>query len=114
MTGAEVEAEPLLADEEYEAQLRELEALHPAPTWDDLKPEMKWLYESTANNTFDPEHKYRKVNIAIYGGRVVGTDPHWLRLSIRLSRELGVHPARILVITSDDFWESLSPCLPSN
>jgi len=82
MTGTQPDAppaEPFLPDEEYEAQLRELEQQFPVPTWDEVKLEWKWLYESSANNTFDPENKYSKLNVAIYNQRVVGTDPHWMR-----------------------------------
>lgn len=106
MTGTEVkpEAEPFLPDEVYEAELRELAAQYPAPTWDDLKPDIKYLYESREINTFDPDNKYNNVNVAIYGGRVVGTDPHYMRLRIRLSRELGVHPERILIVAPPEAW----------
>ncbi len=96
MTGTEPATEPVLTDEEYEAQLRELEVQHP-PTWDEVKQEWNWLYESTANNTFDPEYKYGGRNVAIYNQKVVGIDAHWVRLRVRMSRELGVHPERIVV-----------------
>jgi hypothetical protein len=105
MTGTEPETappEPELTVEEYHAQLKELEARFPAPTWDEVKPDRKWLHEALADNTFDPEGKYCGLNVAIYSQRVVGTDTHWLRLRVRLSRELGVHPERIVVVPCFD------------
>src|SRR5882762_2086652 len=100
MTETEPEAaptEPELTDEEYAAQLKELERQFPPPTWEDVQPEWKWIYEAEANNTFDPTGKYCGLNVAIYGQKVVGTDRHWMRLRVRLSRELGVHPERIVI-----------------
>jgi hypothetical protein len=95
MTGTE----PELNTEEYHARWRELEAQFPAPTWDEVKEEWKWLHDGLANGTFDPDYKYGGLAVAIYHKRVVGTDTNWLRLRVRLARELGVHPERI-VITS--------------
>jgi len=85
--------------DEYLAQLRELEAQYPAPTWAEVMPEWKWLHEGMANMTFDPEYKYGGLCVAIYNKQVVGTDTNWLRLRLNLARELGIHPER-LVITS--------------
>ena len=103
MTGTEPEvapaAEPELSIAEYHAIWRELEKQFPAPTWDEVKEEWKWLHDGMANGTFDPEYKYGGLAVAIYNRQVVGTDTNWLRLRVRLSRELGVHPERI-VITS--------------
>src|SRR5215204_2297103 len=100
MTGPEAEtAPPELTVEEYHAQWRELEKQFPAPLWDEVKEEWQWLYDEMANNTFDPEYRYGGLCVAIYNKRVAGTDTNWLRLRVRLSRELGVHPERI-VITS--------------
>jgi hypothetical protein len=107
MTGTEAETaapEPELTVEEYAAQLKELEARFPAPTWEDVQPEWKWIYEAEANNTFDPTGKYCGLNVAIYGQKVVGTDPHWMRLRVRLSRELGVHPERIVIRSLIDVY----------
>jgi hypothetical protein len=103
MTGTEFESAPKadseLSPEEYHARWRELERRFPAPTWDEVKGEWKWLHDGIANGTFDPEYRYGGLAVAIYNKRVVGTDTNGLRLRVRVSNELGVHPERI-VITS--------------
>lgn len=110
MTGTEHEAaaaEPELTDDEYAAQLRELEARFPAPTWKDVQPEWKWIYEAEAANTFDPKGANCGLNVAVYGQKVVGTDLHATRLRVRLARELGVHPERIVIRSYIDVFGRL-------
>lgn len=93
MTGTETE----LMTDECHAQLRELEAQYPPPTWAEVMPEWKWLHDGMADRTFDPEYAYGGLCVAIFGKRVVGTDTNWLRLRLTKARELGVHPERIVV-----------------
>lgn len=99
MTETEPTTEPELSNAEYYVQWRELERQFPPPTWDEVQREWQWLHENMANGAFDPEYKYGGLAVAIFGQRVVGTDVNWLRLVVTKSRELGVHPER-LVVTS--------------
>ena len=93
------ETETELTSAEYHAQLRELEARFPIPTWAEVMPEWKWLHDGMAAGTFDPEYMYGGLCVAIYGQRVIGTDTNELRLRLTKARELGVHPERIVVTT---------------
>jgi hypothetical protein len=99
MTETELPDAPELTSEEYHAEWRELEKQFPVPILADVLAEWKWLYDGMADRTFDPEYKYGGRCVAIYQQQVVGTDTNWLRLRVTKSRELGVHPERI-VITS--------------
>jgi hypothetical protein len=95
--------EPEFTDDEYHAQWRELEKQFPPPTWNDVQPEWKWIYESTAANTFDPTGKYVGYSVAVYQQRVVGVDIHWLRLVVTMSMKYHVHPERIVVRSFPEF-----------
>lgn len=96
MTETELPDAPELTVEEYYAQIRELGSHYPTPTWAEVMPEWKWLHESMADGTFDPEYKYGGLCVAIYGKRVVGTDTNELRLRLTKARELGIHPERMI------------------
>jgi hypothetical protein len=108
MTGTEADTapatEPELTNEEYAAIVRELAQQFPAPTWDEVKEDMRWLYDQLYDGTFDPDYKYNGLSIAVYNKRVVGTDVNRLRLRTRLSRELGVHPERIVITSFPEEW----------
>jgi hypothetical protein len=102
MTGTDVEpmidtTTPEFTNEEYHAQWRELEKRFPPPVWDDVKREWMWLHEGMANGTFDPESRYSGLAVAIYNQKVVGADINWLRLTVTMSRKLGVHPERVVI-----------------
>ena len=106
MPGTQTDAEPTIdvstpecSNEEYEAQWKELEKQFPAPSWEDVQPEWKWIYEGTLNQ----DGKYTGLNIAIYQQRVVGVDIHWLRLVVNMSRKYQVHPDRIVVRSFPEF-----------
>jgi hypothetical protein len=110
VTGTEADAEPTinlsipeLSNEEYHAQWRELEKQFPSPSWEDVKLEWKWIYESSAANTFDPTGKYAGYSVAVYQQRVVGVDINWLRLVVTMSRKFQVHPERIVVRGCPEF-----------
>ena len=94
------EAEPTTGPEptvtEYNAQLRELEAKYPPPTWEEVREEWKWLHEGMANGTFDPEYKYGGLAVAIYDKRVVGTDVHWLRQAFFEAKGSGARAVMIV------------------
>ncbi len=81
------------------AELKELGALYPPPTWAEVMPDWKWMHDGQADGTFDPEYKYGGLAVAIYNRRVVGTGIDWLQLRIDVARKYGVHPERF-VITS--------------
>jgi hypothetical protein len=93
MTGTE----PELTVEEYAAQLKELELRFPAPTWDEVKEEWKWLHGRMEDGTLDPEGKWCDRHIAVYQRRVIGTDANPLRLRLTKARELGIHPERLVI-----------------
>src|SRR3712207_5945241 len=100
MTGTEHEAappEPELTVEEYHAQLKELETQFPAPTWDEVKEDWKWLHGRLADGIFDPEGKWSDRHVAVFQQRVIGVDPNPLRLRLVKARELGVHPERLVI-----------------
>ena len=101
MTGTDAEptptTEPELTDEQYHVQWRELETQFPTPTWEEVMPEWKWLHEGMANGTFDPEYKYGGLAVAIYNKQVIGTDVNPMRLRVTKSRELGIHPERMII-----------------
>lgn len=97
MNETEITAEP--TTDEYIARLRELEQQYPPPTWDEVKPDWKWLHDGMADGTFDPEYRYGGLAVAIYDRRVVGTDTDRLRLRLTKARELGIHPERLVITT---------------
>ena len=100
MTGTEPETappEPELTVEEYHAQWRELEKQFPAPTWDEVKEEWKWLYGHMEDGTLDPEGKWSERHIAVYQRQVIGTDTNPLRLRVTKARERGIHPERLVI-----------------
>lgn len=77
------------------AELRELEARHPAPTWDDVRPDWEWLYAQFGTPALDP---YSEQLVAVLNGAVVGSDPRdEFALRIRLARRYGLHPERFVV-----------------
>jgi hypothetical protein len=80
------------------AELRELAARHPEPTWEDVKPDWQWVRGEMENGSLfcpdDPDDNYYA---AVYQCRIVGTGPDPLQLQIEKAREFGVHPERIVV-----------------
>jgi hypothetical protein len=78
------------------AEWNELAAKYPTPTLDDVRPEWLWVQEHAADGSIDPEGKYAGLHVAIYQQKVVGADTDPIRLQIRMSRELNVHPERVI------------------
>ncbi|HSQ57325.1 MAG TPA: hypothetical protein VLM40_16505 [Gemmata sp.] len=110
MTGTQVDMEPTIdvstpefSNAEYEALRKELEKQFPAPSWEDVRPEWKWIYESTAANTFDPAHQYVGYSVGVYQQRVVAVDINYLRLVVNMSKKYQVHPDRIVVRSFPEF-----------
>lgn len=97
MTDTEVETEPELSVAEYHAIGRELEQQFPVPTWDEVKPEWQWVRGRMEDGTLDPQGRWTDQHIAVYNQQVVGADTNPLRLRVRKSRELGVHPERLVI-----------------
>jgi hypothetical protein len=80
------------------AEWDELAALHPAPTLDDVRPEWLWVREHMEDGSIDPDNRYAGLHVAVYQQRVVGADTNPSRLRVRLSRELNIHPERLVVV----------------
>jgi hypothetical protein len=80
------------------AEWDELAAQHPAPTLDDVRPEWAWVAEHMHDNSIDPEGKYWNSHVAVYNQRIVGSDTDPMRLHVRVARELGIHPERMVVV----------------
>lgn len=78
------------------AEWDELAARCPVPTLDDVRPEWLWVHEHAADGSIDPGGKYWGLHVAIYQQRVIGADTEPGRLQVRLARELGIHPERIV------------------
>lgn len=94
-TAPEPEHRPSLRVQAQLAELRELEAQFPMPTWDDVRPDWEWFYAQSGTPEMEP---YYYQLVAVYNKQVVGSDPqdeHALR--IRLSRQYQVHPERFVV-----------------
>lgn len=84
------------------AELRELEARHPAPTWDDVRPDWEWLYaECNAGHLF---HLYGRF-VAVCDGQVLDTDADELALRLRLARRHDRHPERFVISFLGDWRE---------
>lgn len=100
--GAEAAASNNLVVSEYyrkiNAEWDELAAQHPAPTRDDVRPEWIWVRDHMADNSIDPEGKYWGMHVAVYNQKIVGADTEPGRLHVRVARELGVHPERMVVV----------------
>jgi hypothetical protein len=79
------------------AELRELAARYPEPTLDDVMPEWKWVHGMLANETPGDDWPHWDRHVAVYQKQVVGSDLDPLQLRIDKSRELGVHPERLIV-----------------
>lgn len=84
------------------AELRALEAQHPAPTWDDVRPDWEWLdAECDAGHLF---HLYGRF-VAVCEKQVLGSDADELALRIRLAREHNRHPERFVISFLGDWRE---------
>ncbi len=99
MTPTEVNSIPIPPEELRAtwAEWDELAAKYPAPTLDDVRPEWLWVRDHAADGSIDPEGNYWGLHVAIYQQRVVGAGPEPIALQIRLSRELNIHPERMVV-----------------
>jgi hypothetical protein len=80
------------------AELAELAAKYPPPTLDDVRPEWMWVHERGAADGIDPEGKFWGLHVAIYQQKIVGAGPEPTALQIRLSRELNIHPERLITV----------------
>lgn len=110
MTETESESEPDIdlsipefTVQEYHAQWRELEKQFPPPTWDEVKLEWAWLHEQMAAADGKLYEKYLNLNVAVYQQRIAGVDVNWLRLLVRMSRKLQVHPERVVITGFPEF-----------
>lgn len=79
------------------AEWDELAARHPAPTLDDVRPEWLWVQAHSSDGSIDPEGKYAGLHVAVYQQQVIGGGPEPTALRVRLARELGIHPERMVV-----------------
>lgn len=81
------------------AEWDELAAQHPAPTRDDVRPEWVWVYDHLMPaQSRDPDGPYWGMHVAVYNQKVVGADTEPGRLRVRVARELGIHPERMVIV----------------
>ncbi len=85
------------------AEWDELAARAPVPTLDDVRPEWIWVSEHMPDNSIDPEGQYWGLHVAVYNQQVVGSDTDPVRLHVRVARELGIHPERMVVVYLGEF-----------
>ena len=94
-TAPEPEHRPSLRVQAQLAELRELEAQFPMPTWDDVRPDWEWFYAHGGTPEMEP--CYLQL-VAVYNKQVVGADSQdEIALRIRLSKQYQVHPERFVV-----------------
>ncbi|MBA4065173.1 MAG: hypothetical protein C0501_15950 [Isosphaera sp.] len=96
--------EEALTTAEVVARLQELGARYPAPTWDDVMPDWKWVNGRGEDRTLDPDGRYADRWVAVLNEKIVGyaCDPAVLRLA--LAREYGIHPERFVVTYVHSEW----------
>jgi hypothetical protein len=85
------------------AELEELERQFPRPTFEDVVPEWKWIRGLMADGSHDPDGRYGGMWLAVYDRQVVGAGYDPLALRIAKSRELGVHPERLVLTYAGDY-----------
>ncbi len=77
------------------AELLQLEARFPPPTWEEVKPDWVWLYANSGTAEMEP---YLGQAIAVYEGKIVGADPHdATALRVRLAKQYQRHPERFVI-----------------
>jgi hypothetical protein len=89
--------EPSPTTEQQIAELRELEQQFPPPSWEEVVPEWKWIHGLMADPASDLGTRHGGKWVAVYHQQIVGADYDPLALRIAKSRELGVHPERLVV-----------------
>ena len=94
MIDAEVEKSP----EQYTTALVELETLYPLPSTEAIRADCRWLQERWGSETLA---QYRGEHVAVFEGSVVGHGHNALKLTLDLSRKLGLHPQRLVVAYVD-------------
>ena len=88
------------------AQIREIAARFPQPTWDDVLPDWKWVHAWMADPSLPPARPERDSWAAVLNQRIVGWGLDPLILRLEKARELGVHPDRLVLtfINGTESW----------
>lgn len=86
-----------LAPDPRITELQELEATYPPPALDEVIAEWKWIHAEMAKGTLGEDTPYWNRWLAVYQHRVIGADYEPLGLRIAKSRELGIHPERMIL-----------------
>ena len=100
----ETETTPEPTIEELVAQWEELRRQFPPPTWDEVKPEWKWIHGLMADAYSGLWDRYGGQWVVVYQQQIIahGLDP--LELEVTKARELGIHPERLVVTYVNGEW----------
>lgn len=93
--GSSVPAPPPSTLEQLAEELVRLENQHPPPDPLELDGEWAWVEENWGKPVLAP---YRGKHVAVFGGRVVGSDNNPLALRLKWAKTLNVHPERLAVV----------------
>lgn len=82
---------------ELVAQWEELRRQYPPPTWDEVKPEWKWIHGLMADPTAEFSDRYGGQWVVVYQQQIIAHGPDPLVLEVTKARELGIHPERLVL-----------------